>query len=121
MSDIRITPLAVRATSFQPGAKGNVEFPKRREGGVARSPKALRAKWPQTLLLFRVALGGRGVLASLYHTIAAILHAWLDAAAYFAALTIAIPQGPSPTLIRRNSLRDFTSTTETSFDAPFAV
>src|SRR5882724_944762 len=40
---------------------------------------------------------------------------------YFAAFTIAMPHGPSPTLIRRNSLRDFTSTTETSFDAPFAV
>jgi hypothetical protein len=40
---------------------------------------------------------------------------------YFAAFTAAIPHGPSPTLIRRNSLRDFTSTTETSFDAPFAV
>src|SRR5206468_9374428 len=40
---------------------------------------------------------------------------------YFAAFTTAIPQGPSPTLIRRSSLRDFTSTTETSFDAPFAV
>src|SRR2546423_9741491 len=36
---------------------------------------------------------------------------------YFAALTIAIPQGPSPTLMRRISLRDFKSTTETSFDA----
>src|SRR5437867_6442286 len=33
----------------------------------------------------------------------------------------AMPQGPSPTLIRRNSLRDFTSTRETSFEAPFAV
>ena len=41
--------------------------------------------------------------------------------AYFAALTIAIPQGPSPTLMRRSSLRDFRSTTETSFDAPLAV
>src|SRR5439155_17205930 len=40
---------------------------------------------------------------------------------YLAPLTIAMPQGPSPTLMRRNSLRDFTSTTETSFDAPFAV
>src|SRR6266513_3703619 len=35
--------------------------------------------------------------------------------------TDAMPQGPSPTLMRRSSLRDFTSTTETSFDAPFAV
>src|SRR6266403_295891 len=35
--------------------------------------------------------------------------------------TDAIPQGPSPTLMRRSSLRDFTSTTETSFDAPLAV
>src|SRR5207248_2495070 len=40
---------------------------------------------------------------------------------YFAAFTIAIPHGPSPTLMRRNSFRDFTSTTDTSFEAPFAV
>src|SRR6266513_5581704 len=35
--------------------------------------------------------------------------------------TIVIPHGPSPALTRPSSLRDFTSTTETSFDAPFAV
>ena len=40
---------------------------------------------------------------------------------HFAALTMAIPHGPSSTLIRRSSLRDLRSTTETSFDAPFAV
>src|SRR5256885_15951703 len=34
--------------------------------------------------------------------------------------TDAMPQGPSPTLMRRSSLRDFTSTTETSVDAPLA-
>jgi len=34
---------------------------------------------------------------------------------------VVIPHGPSPTLMRRSSLRDFISTTETSFDAPFAV
>jgi hypothetical protein len=32
-----------------------------------------------------------------------------------------MPQGPSPTLMRPSSLRNFTSITETSFDAPFAV
>jgi hypothetical protein len=36
-------------------------------------------------------------------------------------LTIAMPQGPSPTWIQRNPLRDFTSITETLFDAPLAV
>src|SRR5215216_2670982 len=40
---------------------------------------------------------------------------------YLAALTIAMPHGPSPTLMRCNSRRDFKSTTETSFEAPFAV
>jgi hypothetical protein len=45
----------------------------------------------------------------------------IDRPNYFVALTIATPHGPSPTSIRRNSLRDFTSTAETPFDAPFAV
>jgi hypothetical protein len=40
---------------------------------------------------------------------------------YFAAGTMAMPHGPLPTLIRFNSLRAFTSTTDTSSDAPFAV
>src|SRR6266545_480088 len=35
--------------------------------------------------------------------------------------TDAMLQGPSPTLMRFSSLRDFRSTTETSFDAPLAV
>jgi hypothetical protein len=45
----------------------------------------------------------------------------LDRGVYLAALTTAMPHGPSSTFIRRSSLRDFTSTTETSFEAPFAV
>ncbi len=40
---------------------------------------------------------------------------------YFAALTMAIPHGPLPTLMRFNSLRIFRSTTDTSSEAPFAV
>ncbi len=44
-----------------------------------------------------------------------------DRTAYFAAFTIAMPKSPSPALIRPNSLRDFRSTTDTSFDLPFAV
>jgi hypothetical protein len=40
---------------------------------------------------------------------------------YFAGFTIAMPHGPLPTLTRFNSLRAFTSTTDTSSDAPFAV
>jgi hypothetical protein len=76
--------------------------------------KAIAKQERVSLDFARSALGVRCVFASLYY-------AMKSRRAYFAALTIAMPHGPSPTLIRRNSLRDFTSITETSFDAPFAV
>lgn len=40
---------------------------------------------------------------------------------YLVAFTIAMPHGPLPALIRFNSLRAFTSITDTSSDAPLAV
>ena len=90
--------------------------------GRVRSAKALRAKFTETRSVFSRQPSQCDVSSHrFYDAIAAMLQALLDPAAYFEAVTMAMPHGPSPTLMRRNSFRDFTSTTETSLDAPFAV